>query len=359
MTMAEITASYNETKRNNERFDLWLYHVGRRFSWPVAWAAINLGVTATGVTFISAFFVWAGAALIALGNPAWQIAGALFFQLWIIFDCADGTVARATGTGSKRGEYADAFGGYSVSMLLYSSMGIAAARAVLGLETVLPAILTLSGLSGLLGGGAVGVGSGVAGAGAAGTGAAVAGAGAAPALSTLPALSAGSALDFIPLSTVLPAMALLLAGVGASMFSLYARLLYQKFLNIFEEQAAKARPIKPRQDRTNPVMVAAQNLAANSGFALPLAVIALAGGYEGVYVLGYLIVNAGMLVLTVRRTLTKKATAGLEGPGIELDIAGPGAAGPAPGSDPAPPPDADGPSDRGAAGPGAAEEEWQ
>lgn len=311
MTMAEITASYNEAKRNNERFDLWLYHVGRRFSWPVAWAAINLGITATGVTFISASFVWAGAALIAFGNPTWQIVGALFFQLWIIFDCADGTVARATGTGSKRGEYADAFGGYSVSMLLYSSMGVAAARAVLGLETVLPAILTLSGLGGLVGGAGSGATSGSAGA----------------ALSALPALSAGSALDFIPLSTVLPAMALLLAGVGASMFSLYARLLYQKFLNVFEEQAAKARPIKPRQDRTNPVMVAAQNLAANSGFALPLAVIALAGGYEGIYVLGYLIVNAGMLVLTIRRTLTKKATAGLEAPGIELDIAGPGAAG--------------------------------
>lgn len=310
MTMAEITASYNETKRNNERFDLWLYHVGRRFSWPVAWAAINLGVTATGVTFISAFFVWAGAVLIALGDPTWQIVGALFFQLWIIFDCADGTVARATGTGSKRGEYADAFGGYSVSMLLYSSMGVAAARAVLGLETIVPAILTLSGLGGLFGGGAISVGNG-----AAGAGAAAAGAGTAPALATIPALSAGSALDFIPLSTVLPAVALLLAGVGASMLSLYARLLYQKFLNIFEEQAAKARPIKPRQDRTNPVMVAAQNLAANSGFALPLAVIALASGYEGVYVLGYFLVNAGMLLLTIRRTLTKKATAGLEPPG--------------------------------------------
>ncbi len=308
MTMSEITASYDTNKRSNERFDLWLYHVGRRFSWPVAWAAINLGITATGITFISAFFVWAGAALIALGNPSWQIVGSLCFQLWIIFDCADGTVARATGTGSKRGEYADAFGGYSVSMLLYSSMGVAAARSVLGLDTVIPAILNLSGLGGLLGTGA----------------ADAAGAGAS---SAAPLLSAGTALDFLPLSTVLPAMALLLAGVGASMLSLYARLLYQKFLNIYEEQASQVRPIKPREDRSNPIMIAAQNLAANSGFALPLAVVALVGGYEGTYVIIYFIVNGGMLLLTVRRTLTRKATAGLEDPGVHLDIAGPGAGG--------------------------------
>ena len=297
MTMREITASYSDTKRQNERFDLWLYHVGRRLSWPVAWVAVNLGISATGVTFISAAFVWAGALLIALGDPTWQLIGALCFQLWIIFDCADGSIARATGTGSKRGEYADAFGGYSVSMLLYSSMGIAGARTVLGLDTVVPYILGLLGVT---------PGAGEA------TGA---------------VMSAGGALDFIPVSTVIPAVAVLLAGVGASLFSLYARLLYQKFLNIFEDSARKARPIKPREYRSNPVMVAAQNLAANSGFALPLSIIALATDRAPLYAAFYLVVNGGMLLLTIRRTLTRKATAGLEEPGVSLDIAGPGAAG--------------------------------
>ena len=81
------------------------------------------------------------------------------------------------------------------------------------------------------------------------------------------AFVAGGELDFLPLSLVLAAAGVLLAGVGASLFSLYARLLYQKFLNVFEDRAKNARPIKPREDKTNPVMIAAQNLAANSGFA--------------------------------------------------------------------------------------------
>lgn len=279
--MREIIASYSDEKRKNERFDFWLYHIGRRLSWPIAWAAINLGITATGVTFISAFFVWTGAVLIMVGSPLWQLIGASFFQLWIIFDCADGTVARATKTGSKRGEYADAFGGYSVSMLLYSSMGVAAARQVLGLERVVPLI------RGTITGNIVGA-----------------------AIDRAPAISA---------SEVLVAGAFLMAGVGASLLSLYARLLYQKFLNVFEDQARQARPIKPRDDRNNPIMIAAQNLAANSGFALPLAFVALLVDLAPWYVLFYVIVNGGMLVLTVRRTLTRKATAA-------LDVAGPGAA---------------------------------
>ncbi|MEX2445105.1 MAG: CDP-alcohol phosphatidyltransferase family protein [Alkalispirochaeta sp.] len=266
--MRELISSYTEEKRQSERFDVWLYHVGRRLSWPVAWVAINVGISATTVTFISALFVWAGALLIAVGNPVWQLIGALMFQLWIIFDCADGTIARATGTGSKRGEYADAFGGYSVSLMLYSSMGVAAARTALELDTVIPRIW--EGLSGTLG------------------------------------PSAHSTED------VLVAGALLLSGVGASLLSLFSRLLYQKFLNIYAEHASAAEPIKPRHDRGNLAMVLAQNLAANSGFALPLSIAALASGREDVFVLAYLLINAAMLALTIRRTLTKRAAARMQ-----------------------------------------------
>ncbi len=269
--MKDIIASYSDAKRKNERFDLWLYHVGRRFSWPVAWAAINLGVSATTVTFIATGFVWIGAFLIALGNPVWQIAGTLFFQLWIIFDCADGTVARATGTGSKRGEFADAFGGYSVSLLMFTTMGIAGAREVLDLE-LLSAGFRIAGATGAT----------------------------------------------VQTATVLYAGAILLAGAAGSLFSLYARLLYQKHLNVFEGDKGATRPIKPRDDRSNPLMIAAQNLAANSGFALPLTIVAVTGNLARYYALFYMLVNGGMLVLTVARTLSGKRAP-------ELNIAGPGA----------------------------------
>jgi hypothetical protein len=246
------------------------------FSWPFAWLAVRLGIPAIGVTYISVAFVWAGAALIALGNPLWQIIGALCFQMWLILDCADGSVARATNSGSLRGEYADAFGGYSVSMLLYTSMGIAAARTVLGLDVVLPAL-----------------------------------SGAIPALASVP----------VPVSQVLVAGGVLLAGAGASLFSLYARLSYQKFqiVHMNSSDAATARPIRPRDDRANPVMVLAQNVAANSGFPLPLAIVALALGWEPMYAVGYLIVNAAMLLLTVKRTFARKRPPASAEPGSDAE----------------------------------------
>ena len=252
MKLRDVKASYTPEKRDSERFDLWLYHVGRRFSWPVAWLAIRMGVSATTVTIISVGFVCLGAVGIAMGGTVGQLLGALSFQLWLIFDCADGSVARATGSGSNRGEYADALGGYAVSMLLYSSMGIAAARGVIENATS------------------------------------------------------------ISLPTVYRAMGVLIAGFGASLTSLYARLLYQKFRAIFGECAAQLQLIKPRDARHCPAMMIAQNLAANSGFPLPLAFLSLLLGYETYYVLGYLLINILMLIQTVRKTLPHRGAHAIE-----------------------------------------------
>lgn len=234
MRLSELMSSYTNEKRDNERFDFWLYNVGRRFSWPVAWAAVNLGVRPITVTFASILFVYAGGILISVGSLPWQLLGALFYQLWIIFDCADGTVARATGQGSKRGEFADALGGYSVSMTLYTAMGIAAGRAIHDSRT-----------AGLY----------------------------------------------------------LLAGVGAALLSLFSRLLYQKYINIFQESSVA---VKPRDDRGNPFMVIAQNIAANSGFALPLSFLALLFGMAHWFAIFYLAVNGVMLLFTLRRTLSPR-----------------------------------------------------
>ena len=243
MQMKEIRHSYDETKKQSEKFDFWLYHVGRRFSWPVAWAAIKLGISPIAVTLVSIFFVWTGALLIAIADPLGQLIGALFFQLWLILDCADGTVARATNTGSLRGEYADALGAYSVSMSLYAAMGIAAARHALSV-------------------------------------------GAPP----------------FPAATVQTAGLYVILGFGSSLMSLFARLIYQKHLVLHFRAESAHTTVKPRDERQNPVMVLAQNIAANSGFALPLSFVALATGRADWFVLLYAAVNGAMLALTLRRT---------------------------------------------------------
>lgn len=243
MKFSELLASYDENKRQGDKIDFWLYHVGRRFSWPVAWAAIKLGIAPTTVTIISIIFIWTGALLIALAGPLGQLIGALCFQIWLILDCADGTIARATDSKSLRGEFADATGAYSVSMLLYSAMGIAAAR------------FTLAG-------------------------------------ATLP----------LSLAVVQTAGLYIIAGFGSSLMSLFARLMYQKHLVLHIQAECAHTIIKPRDDQKNPVMILAQNIASNSGFALPLSFVALVAGRADLFVLMYLVVNTTMLALTVKRT---------------------------------------------------------
>lgn len=123
MTLKEVKSSYSKEKRDSEIINLWLYFFGRKLSFPVAWLFIPMGISPSATTFLSILFVLAGAVLVSIGNYNMQILGTVFFNIWVILDCADGTIARCTKSFSKYGSFIDALGGYVTNALVFISFG--------------------------------------------------------------------------------------------------------------------------------------------------------------------------------------------------------------------------------------------
>jgi phosphatidylglycerophosphate synthase len=90
---------------------------------------LRLGVPATAVTLFSLLLV------LALPVVAWNqgaLAMGVVALLVGILDCLDGTIARASGTASRRGHYLDFVTGVLFRIGLYTAIGLAAAQAAPG-----------------------------------------------------------------------------------------------------------------------------------------------------------------------------------------------------------------------------------
>jgi len=133
ISMQQIRDSLPADK--NRADSLWTRHVLRPASVPVAWFCLRLGLRANTVSYLSALICIGAAFLFGSGAIGWALLGALLFNLFSVLDCADGNMARATGTNGPYGGWADAVGGYVAYMTVLLSLGYAAAvrdAAVLG-----------------------------------------------------------------------------------------------------------------------------------------------------------------------------------------------------------------------------------
>ncbi|WP_100813261.1 CDP-alcohol phosphatidyltransferase family protein [Microbacterium lacus] len=83
--------------------------VNRRLARYVAAAAATMGVSANGVTAISALLSFAALGVLVLAPVAWWtgLTVAVLLALGYVLDSADGQVARLTGTGGPAGEWLD------------------------------------------------------------------------------------------------------------------------------------------------------------------------------------------------------------------------------------------------------------
>jgi phosphatidylglycerophosphate synthase len=105
----------------------WLGRVyGRKLSPYATWAFARLGWSPNAVT--AAFIVCGVAAgvVIAFGGLATAIAGALLIQLYLIFDCSDGELARWSNRKSAAGVYLDGVGHYLGEGALLAGLGFRA-----------------------------------------------------------------------------------------------------------------------------------------------------------------------------------------------------------------------------------------
>jgi len=88
---------------------LYSRYVNRPAGRVLAAGAYRVGVTPNHVTLISALFTYCALAAVALVEPSWTLALAVYaaLALGFAFDSADGQLARLTGRGGPDGEWLD------------------------------------------------------------------------------------------------------------------------------------------------------------------------------------------------------------------------------------------------------------
>lgn len=107
--------SFYQSQLKTERTNFWARYLNLEtwVSRPLASRLVRLAfdspVTPNQLTVTSFLMAAGGAGLFALGTAASSVAAALLCQLALIFDCADGMLARARGAGNRFGSYLDLF----------------------------------------------------------------------------------------------------------------------------------------------------------------------------------------------------------------------------------------------------------
>jgi len=124
-SLDDIRNSYMGQKGEQEKkFPLWYYGI-RRLSFYPTWVALRLGVSANQVTVFSLLIVLCGSVFLAFGYNMWVCIGSVLLNVFLVFDCIDGNIARVTGTSSPYGRHLDGMVGVVLSFAPFLTVGIA------------------------------------------------------------------------------------------------------------------------------------------------------------------------------------------------------------------------------------------
>lgn len=125
-SLKDIRNSRDSEKKYIDRIDIWVYFVVRPVANLLTWFFLKLGLKANGATLISTIVGFFGASLLIVGSSNKVLLfGLITLNLWIVFDCIDGNIARTTKSSSLLGTYLDGISGYFYVSLLYISLGVA------------------------------------------------------------------------------------------------------------------------------------------------------------------------------------------------------------------------------------------
>lgn len=113
-------------KSKNSKSSLWVKLIIRKLSFIFTYLFINIGFSAWATSIFSIFIVLLGCVLLSINNSICIIVGVLLIQLWLVFDCVDGNIARVKKTSSLMGEFIDALSGYYISAFVFFAIGITA-----------------------------------------------------------------------------------------------------------------------------------------------------------------------------------------------------------------------------------------
>lgn len=119
---------YPPEKEKENKETIWEHYFARKIAFLLTPVFLKMKISANQVSILAIFIGIIAAILIILGN-FWQILlGAILMQLWLIFDKADGIIARYRKTTSKLGEFLEEFSGAVIAALFFSSIGVAASK---------------------------------------------------------------------------------------------------------------------------------------------------------------------------------------------------------------------------------------
>src|SRR5215475_1358584 len=103
----------------------WLGRLyGRKLSPYFTWVFARLGWSPNAVTVAFIACGVAAGVVIAFGGLATAVIGAVLVQLYLIFDCSDGELARWSGRKSAAGIYLDGVGHYLAESALLVGLGL-------------------------------------------------------------------------------------------------------------------------------------------------------------------------------------------------------------------------------------------
>jgi phosphatidylglycerophosphate synthase len=119
-----------------EVFDLVVF---RPFAYLLVKAIYPLPITPNQVTIAGLFAALIGGIFMITGTPGGFITGGLFYLLAVVFDCADGMLARLKKNGTKTGRLLDGVFDYIATTFIMVGLGVGLLRAgiVLPANTVL------------------------------------------------------------------------------------------------------------------------------------------------------------------------------------------------------------------------------
>ncbi len=122
--------------------DLFFY---RPLAFLVVKLVYNTRITPDNLTLFAIMSGLTGGALYAFGTQTTTILGALFFALFIIFDCSDGQLARLKKNGTPIGRILDGIADYIVVISIYAGIAIGYTRQE-GQPSYMLGLLILSGV---------------------------------------------------------------------------------------------------------------------------------------------------------------------------------------------------------------------
>ena len=122
VSVIELRLDYRQhQKSEQDKNELMGFYIMRPLSFYPTAVAMNFGLTANQITWISLIVVLVGCFLLAVGNYWTALTGAALLNIWLILDFVDGNIARYEKACSRYGEFIDALGAFLAHLSFFAA----------------------------------------------------------------------------------------------------------------------------------------------------------------------------------------------------------------------------------------------